>query len=156
MIWSVKYKWWCCCESGGRVNAVQISIKRKFVRNFGSKLNFSWKEILVENFFREMNFNEEFLFLFAGSSMNFLLVLSIALPAAFANSESEKWSWPTSVKDRTADSRKDIYYESVFDNEKSGRIRVPTSYYDNRRWRWSSSEKFSLLATMEIQLRFSS
>lgn len=50
MIWSVKYKWWCCCESGGRVNAVQISIKRKFVRNFGSKLNFSWKEILVEKF----------------------------------------------------------------------------------------------------------
>lgn len=62
--------------------------------------------------------------------MKFLLL--IVVPAAWANSESEKWTWPASAKDlKPADSRKDIYYESF--DEKAGRIRVPTSYYDNRR-----------------------
>jgi hypothetical protein len=70
--------------------------------------------------------------------MNFLFVLSVFLTAALANSESEKWSWPASGKDRTqADSRKDIYFENISGsssggNEQSGRIRVPTSYYDRR------------------------
>jgi hypothetical protein len=88
----------------------------------------------IEKLFPELNFNENFFcFLFKGSTMNFLLTFTMLLvPAAYANSESEKWSWPTSADDRTqADSRKDIYYENV--DEKAGRIRVPTSYYDNRR-----------------------
>lgn len=70
--------------------------------------------------------------------MRIFIVLSILLPEVFTNSESEKWSWPSSAKDQThADSRKDIYYENINDNERAGRIRVPTSYYDNRRWRWT-------------------
>lgn len=51
---------------------------------------------------------------------------------SMANSESEKWSWPTSPKqNQHADSRRDVYYENF--NDKSGRIRVPTTYYDNNR-----------------------
>lgn len=66
--------------------------------------------------------------------MNFLLLISILVPAAFANSESEKWSWPSSANDQTqqANNRKDIYFENV-NNERAGRIRVPTSYDDIRR-----------------------
>ncbi|CRK91729.1 CLUMA_CG005364, isoform A [Clunio marinus] len=66
--------------------------------------------------------------------MEFLLILSMILPAALANSESEKWSWPTSPNDRNrADNRKDIYYENSSNRDgKAERIRVPTSY-DNER-----------------------
>lgn len=64
--------------------------------------------------------------------MIWFLMVSILLPVALGNSEGEKWTWPSSQKDQAqADSRKDIYYESS--NDKAGRIRVPTSYYDNRR-----------------------
>lgn len=100
----------------------------------GQKLNFSWKE--NRKTFAELNVNEKrfFVCLFAGSIMKLVLLVSaIVWPAVLCNSASEKWSWPTSGKERTpADSRKDIYYENV--DEKAGRIRVPTSYYDNRRW----------------------
>ena len=66
--------------------------------------------------------------------MNFLLMISILLPAAFANSESEKWAWPSTADDQKqqASNRKDIYYENA-NNEKTGRIRVPTSFDDRRR-----------------------
>jgi hypothetical protein len=67
-------------------------------------------------------------FFSSGFELILLVILSIILPKAIANSESEKWSWPTSAKDR-----KDIFYESVSGNERVGRIRVPTSYYDNGR-----------------------
>lgn len=78
-----------------------------------------------------------------GISMNFshffavhsiwMMSLFWLLPTATkASSESEKWSWPSSPKEnQNADSRRDFYYENV--NDKSGRIRVPTTYYDNNR-----------------------
>lgn len=94
---------------------------------------------------RALNLNEDFFSIFfSGSDMNFILIISLFLPAAFGNSESEKWSWPTTANDQkqSADSRKDIYYESINENEKSGRIRVPTSFYNNRRW-ISSVKTFS-------------
>lgn len=54
--------------------------------------------------------------------------------SVMGNSEAEKWSWPTSPKDReqqvaVASNRKDIYYENIRnDADRRERIRVPTSY----------------------------
>lgn len=62
--------------------------------------------------------------------MNFLMTILIILPAVLASSESDKWSWPSSGNGRLpADSRRDVYPEDI----RSERIRVPTTYYDNRR-----------------------
>lgn len=49
------------------------------------------------------------------------------------NADADKWSWPSSPNDRQDNSRKDLLYERI-DNDKAGRIRVPTSYYDNKRY----------------------
>lgn len=65
-----------------------------------------------------------------------MLSLFWLLPTvSMANSESEKWSWPTSPKQEPerSNSRRDIYFENVSGGEKNGRIRVPTSYDNNRR-----------------------
>lgn len=87
-----------------------------------------------------MSFLPENIFYSAGSMMIWFLTVSILLPVALSNSEGEKWTWPSSQKDQTvADSRKDIYYENSSD--KSGRIRVPTTYYDNRRLSEQEFEK---------------
>jgi hypothetical protein len=88
-----------------------------------------------ENFSHEWNFNEIFLYTFTAYSTWILSLLSLLPAASMASSASEKWSWPTSPKQepQRADSRRDIYYENVNGGEKSGRIRVPTSYYDNNR-----------------------
>lgn len=89
------------------------------------------------------------IFYSAGSMMIWFLMVSILLPAVLGNSEGEKWTWPSSQKDlEQADSRKDIYYESS--NEKAGRIRVPTSYYDNRRL---SVQEFSKCESFSFRLR---
>lgn len=108
-----------------------LSIRsQNFIRNFGSEIKFFMRG-KSKKF--SLNWISNFC-LSEGSTMKLLLAISaIIWPAVLCNSESEKWSWPTSTKNRTpADSRKDIYYENV--DEKAGRIRVPTSY-DNRRWR---------------------
>lgn len=66
---------------------------------------------------------------------NFILLTGGLWLMAHSNSESEKWSWPASGKDREkeASDRKDIYFESINGSgERNGRIRVPTSYHDNR------------------------
>lgn len=53
---------------------------------------------------------------------------------ALVNADADKWSWPSSANDRQQDnSKKDLLYERI-DNDKAGRIRVPTSYYDNKRY----------------------
>jgi glutathionyl-hydroquinone reductase len=64
-------------------------------------------------------------------SINFLLLL---VPIAIGNSEQEKWSWPEKHKDlkSKADNRRDIYFENF--EQHSGRIRVPTSHDDNKRF----------------------
>ena len=50
------------------------------------------------------------------------------------NADADKWSWPSSPNDRQQDNNeKDLLYERI-DNNKAGRIRVPTSYYDNKRY----------------------
>lgn len=66
--------------------------------------------------------------------MNFLIILILPL-SVLVNAESDKWSWPTSANDREQDNnRKDLLYERIDNNNnKAGRIRVPTSYYDNNR-----------------------
>lgn len=64
--------------------------------------------------------------------MNFLIILLLPL-SVMVNADADKWSWPSSPNDRQQDnSRKDLLYERI-DNDKSGRIRVPTSY-DNQRY----------------------
>jgi len=66
------------------------------------------------------------------TSSMLLLLLMMMSAGALANSEGEKWSWPTSAKDRSPTNRRDTLYEPNGD-EKAGRIRVPTSFYDTRR-----------------------
>lgn len=61
--------------------------------------------------------------------MNFLIILLLPL-SVMVNADADKWSWPSSPNDRQ-DNRKDLLYERI-DNDKAGRIRVPTSYYDKR------------------------
>lgn len=58
--------------------------------------------------------------------MNFLIILLLPL-SVMVNADTDKWSWPSSPNDRN-----DLLYERI--DNKAGRIRVPTSYYDNKRY----------------------
>lgn len=83
------------------------------------------------------------------SALNFCLLTGGLWLMALSNSESEKWSWPRSVKSeqqQVANERKDIYYERPNDDPRSERIRVPTSYYDSNR-RWEGKENFGMCWT---------
>lgn len=65
--------------------------------------------------------------------MNFLIILLLPL-SVMVNADADKWSWPSSPNDRQQDnSRKDLLYERIDNGNKAGRIRVPTSY-DNQRY----------------------
>jgi hypothetical protein len=119
-----------------------LKMAKRVHRNTDNILNHGFserrKKIEIEsreNFSHEWNFNEIFLYTFTAYSTWILSLLSLLPAASMASSASEKWSWPTSPKQepQRADSRRDIYYENVNGGEKSGRIRVPTSYYDNNR-----------------------
>ena len=68
------------------------------------------------------------------------------------NADADKWSWPSSPNDRQDNSRKDLLYERI-DNDKAGRIRVPTSYYDNKRY---LKEYFNiqLFKTLQVSLEY--
>ncbi|KAG5673411.1 hypothetical protein PVAND_003463 [Polypedilum vanderplanki] len=79
--------------------------------------------------------------------LNLVILTGSLWTIVLSNAESDKWSWPTSVKSQqvsVADNRKDIFYERFDDNPKSERIRVPTSYYDSGSNRRPHSQQYQV------------